>query len=148
MGNQRCPRTKEIMNRITTTATIAINTSDRTFCFFRSLLRSSVNFGFSGKVSSRVIRQEPKPAEENAARRVVAILGLTRELTSKTSGIPQVRGTPDVGLHTDAGCGKRRDSTYFWATMTTGLRVALLASSFSTRVVGSSRPLSSPATQI
>jgi hypothetical protein len=33
---------------------------------------------------------------------------------------------------------------YFWATTTAGLAMALLASSFSTRVIGNSRPLLSP----
>jgi len=64
---QRCPRTKEITNRITTTATMAIRTSDRIFCFFRSRSKSSLNFGFSGKLSSTVTSQERKLVEKNAA---------------------------------------------------------------------------------
>jgi hypothetical protein len=70
--------------------------------------------------------------------------GVPARLAWKTSGIPQVRGTPDVNFAYGCRSSHRTSLNYFWATTTAGLAMALVASSFSTRVIGNWRPLFSP----
>ena len=94
---QRCPRTKETMNRVRTTATMAIKTSDRTFCFFRSLSKSSLNFGFLGKFSSTLISQEPKPAREECGDATGRHAGLpTTKFVSKSRNVRNPTGSGDA----------------------------------------------------
>jgi hypothetical protein len=94
---QRCPRTKETMNRITTTATMAIKTSDRTFCFCRSRSKSSLNFGFLGKFSSTLISQEPKPAREECGDATGRHPGLpTAKLVSNSRNVRNPTGSGDA----------------------------------------------------
>jgi hypothetical protein len=53
---------------------------------------------------------------------------------------------PNTAVNFAYGCrsSHRTSLNYFWATTTAGLAMALVASSFSTRVIGNWRPLFSP----
>jgi hypothetical protein len=141
------------MNRTAATRRTATRTSDRTFCFFRSLSQSSVSFGFR-QAFLDLIQKRFQAVGENCLDSSAAVVrdGVPARLAWKTSGIPQVRGTPDVNFAyvqiLTPDISHRTSLNYFWAKTTAGLAMALLASSFSTRVIGNWRPLFSPSTQI
>jgi hypothetical protein len=97
--NYRYFRSREITKRTAATTRTATRTSDRTFCFFRSLSQSSVSFGFR-QAFLALIKKGSKLFGENCLHSSAAVVrdGVPATLALENVRHPTGSRDPNVNV--------------------------------------------------